>query len=82
MLCDDLCNERRTESALASSHAGAHSALDAVNGCHFERTVESVDDLALADFFAAANDLAVVAVLLDVRFSLFSGRLARRGVCL
>lgn len=77
VLGNDFRNERRAKTALTSAHTGAYSSLYAVYGCDFEGAFERVDDLALAHFFAAANNLAVFGIFCDILRSFLVGKICK-----
>lgn len=58
----DIYYVRTAETALTSSHAGTHAALDSVHCVARKASSHGVEDFAFADFFAAADDNAVVRI--------------------
>ena len=74
---DDLNYAGTAETALATSHTCAYTALDSVKSARTESTVDSVADLTFGDRLAAADNVAVAGIFLDKCCLLFCRKISK-----
>lgn len=72
-------DKRRAEAALTTSHSRSYALFDTVNRRNAYRGFQSVENFALADLLAAANNLAVVGIFSYHFFSCIVVHFAKHG---
>ena len=73
----DIYYMRTAETALTSSHTRTHAAFDSVYCVARKASSHGVENFAFADFFAAADDNAVIRVCCYELFAVFVGHFLR-----